>query len=140
MIRRQQAAQAAVDRFKGVPFELGKNDCVRLAAFVLRKMGHRPQLGKAGTYSTGAGALRALRRAGFDSLAQAVDGLGLERIAPAAALPADIVMIPGEAPLDGALTVAVGNGRVLGFHEDAGGGEILQPVAFLGAWRVWRNG
>jgi hypothetical protein len=136
MVRRQQAAQAAVDRFKGEPWQLGKNDCVRLAAFVLRRMGHHPQLGKAGTYTTGAGAMRALKRAGFDSLGAALDALGLERIAPAAARVADIVMIPGEAPLDGALTIAVGNGRVLGFHEDMAVAEILQPVAFIGAWRV----
>ncbi len=136
MIRRQQTAQAAVDRFKGQPWELGKNDCVRLAAFVLRRMGHRPQLGKAGTYTTGTGALRALKRAGYDTLSSALDGLGLERVAPAAARVADIVMIPGEAPLDGALTIAVGNGRVLGFHEDIGTADILQPVEFLAAWRL----
>lgn len=136
MIRRQQAAQAAVDRFKGQPWQLGKNDCVRMAAFVLRKMGHRPQMGKAGTYTTGAGAMRALQRAGFGSLAEALDSLGLERVAPAAARVADIIMIPGEAPLDGALTIAVGNGRVLGFHQDLGAAEILQPVEFIGAWRV----
>ena len=136
MIRRQQAAQAAVDRFKGQPWQLGKNDCVRLAAFVLRKMGHRPQLGKAGTYTTGPGAMRALKRAGFDTLAEALDALGLERIAPAAARVADIVMLPGQAPLDGALTIAVGNGRVLGFHEDMGVAEILQPVEYIGAWRL----
>lgn len=136
MIRRQQAAQAAVDRFKGAPWELGKNDCVRMAAFVLRKMGHRPQLGKAGSYKTGAGALLALKRAGYGTLAEALDGLGLERVAPAAARVADIVMIPGEAPLDGALTIAVGNGRVLGFHEDIATADILQPVEFLAAWRL----
>jgi len=45
-------------------------------------------------------------------------------------------MIPGEAPLDGALTIAVGNGRVLGFHEDVSVAEILQPVEFVTAWRV----
>ncbi len=136
MIRRQQAAQAAVDRFKGEPWELGKNDCVRMAAFVLRKMGHRPQLGKAGSYKTGAGSLLALKRAGYDTLAAALDGLGLERVAPAAARVADIVMIPGEAPLDGALTIAVGNGRVLGYHEDLVGADILQPVQFIAAWRL----
>lgn len=137
MIRRQQVAQAAVARFKGEPWQLGKNDCVRLAAFVLRKMGHRPQLGKAGTYTTGPGAMRALKRAGFDTLAQALDSIGLQRIAPAEALAADIIMIPGEAPLDGALTMAIGtNMRVLGFHEDMGTAEILQPVEYLAAWRV----
>ncbi len=134
-VRRQAAAQAAIDRFKGQPWQLGKNDCVRVAAFVLRRMGHRPQLGKAGAYTTGSGAMRALKRAGFDRLAAALDALGLERIAPAAARVADIVMVPGEAPLDGALMIAVGNGRVLGFHEDLGVAEILQPIAFLAAWR-----
>jgi hypothetical protein len=136
MIRRQQAAQAAVDRFKGQPWQLGKNDCVRLAAFVLRKMGHKPQLGKAGTYTTGAGALRALNRAGFSGLAEALDALGLERIAPAAARVADIIMIPGDPTLGGALTIAVGNGRVLGFHEDLESAEIMHPIQFLGAWRL----
>lgn len=136
MIRRQQAAQAAVDRFKGQPWQLGKADCVRLAAFVLRKMGHRPQLGKAGTYTTGAGALRALKRAGFETLSEALDALGLERIPPAAARVADIIMIPGEQLFDGALTIAVGNGRVLGFHEDSGAAEVLQPVEMLSAWRL----
>jgi hypothetical protein len=136
MIRRQQAAQAAVDRFKGQPWELGKNDCVRMAAFVLRKMGHRPQLGKAGAYKTGAGSLLALKRAGYSTLADALDGMGLERVAPAAARVADIVMIPGEAPLDGALTIAVGNGRVLGYHQDLASADILQPVQYIAAWRV----
>lgn len=136
MIRRQQAAQAAVDRFKGQPWELGNNDCVRLAAFVLRKMGHRPQLGKAGSYKTGAGSLLALKRTGYNTLAEALDAMGLERIAPAAARVADIVMIPGEAPLDGALTIAVGNGRVLGYHQDLAGADILQPVQYIAAWRV----
>lgn len=136
LLRRQQAAQAAIARFKGQPWQLGKNDCVRLAAFILRKMGHSPQLGKAGSYTTSTGALRALRRAGFDTLGSALDALGLERIAPAAARIADIIMIPGEAPLDGALTIAVGNGRVLGFHQDLATAEILQPVEFVAAWRV----
>lgn len=135
-IKRQSAAQAAIDRYKGQPWQLGKNDCVRMAAFVLRKMGHRPQLGKAGSYNTGAGAMLALKRAGHDSLAAALDSLGLERIAPAAARVADIVMIPGEAPLDGALTIVVGNGRTLGWTEHSETAEILQPLQFISAWRT----
>ena len=50
--------------------------------------------------------------------------------APAAAVVGDIVELPGEPPF-GALSVAVGNGRVLGYHQDAEGAEILQPTAFL---------
>jgi hypothetical protein len=134
--RRAAAAQAAVKRFKGVPLAYGKNDCVRMAAFVLRRMGHRPQLGKAGSYRSAPGAVRALRRAGHETLAGALDGLGLVRIAPAAALPGDIVMLPAEGPFDGSLNIHVGNGRVLGYHEDAVGADILQPVRYLAAWRV----
>lgn len=135
MIRRQQAAQATVARFKGQPHQFGKNDCVRMAAFVMRRMGHRPQLGKAGAYSSLKGAMAALKKAGFSDLAAALDSLGLQRIPAAAALPADIVMIPAVA-FDGQLTIAVGNGRVLGWHEDIETAEILQPVEFVAAWRV----
>lgn len=136
MVRRQAAAQAAVDRFRGVPFAYGKNDCVRMAVFALRRMGHRPDLGRAGTYCSAKGAVRALNRAGFASLAEAMDGQHLPRIAPAAALPGDLVMIPAEGPFDGALTMAVGNGRVLGYHQDLVGADILQPVQYLAAWRL----
>jgi len=136
MIRRQQAAQAAVNRFKGEPLIFGKNDCVRMAALVLRKMGRRPQLGKAGSYSSAIGAAHALKRAGYDNLAEALDALGLQRIPPAAALVADLVMLPADGPFGGALTVAVGNGRVLGYHEAVDTAEILHPVAFVSAWRL----
>ncbi|MCG7350015.1 DUF6950 family protein [Sphingomonas sp. ACRSK] len=136
LLRRQHAAQAAVDRFKGQPLAYGKNDCVRLAAFVLRKMGHRPQLAKAGSYSTALGAARALERSGFADLAAAIDALGLPRIAPAAAWVADLILLPAEGPFGGALSVAVGNGRVLGYHEDVDGADILQPVKYVVAWRV----
>ncbi|MCG7350042.1 DUF6950 family protein [Sphingomonas sp. ACRSK] len=136
LLRRQHAAQAAVDRFKGQPLAYGKNDCARLAAFVLRKMGHRPQLAKAGSYRTALGAARALQRSGFEDLAAAIDAIGLPRIAPAAAWVADLVLLPAEGPFGGALSVAVGNGRVLGYHEDVDGADILQPVQYLAAWRV----
>jgi hypothetical protein len=36
-----------------------------------------------------------------------------------------------------ALAIALGNGRVLGYHDDApGGATVLQPVLFITAWRV----
>lgn len=136
LIARQQIATAAIQRFRHVPFAWGKNDCVRLAAFVLRQRGHRPQLGKAGTYASERTALRALKRAGFSDLAEALDALGLMRIAPAAALPCDVVMIPGEGSFGGALQIAVGNGRTLGYHQDVAGADILQPLEYIAAWRA----
>lgn len=136
MLRRQRAAQATVDRFRGVPFAYGKNDCARLAAFALRQMGHKPGLAKAGSYSSALGAARALKRLGHDDLASGLDALGLLRIPPIAALPADLIMLPGEGAFGGAIAMAVGNGRVLGYHEDLDGADILQPVEFVGAWRL----
>lgn len=135
MVRRVDAAQATLDRFKDQPFRLGKNDCARMAAFHLRKLGYRPSLAKAGSYKTALSARAALKRAGYDSLAAALDGLGLERIAPASAVVGDIVeMEAGDA--FGALAVAVGNGRVLGYHEDAPGAVVVQPLSIVVAWRV----
>ncbi|MFN3584830.1 DUF6950 family protein [Phenylobacterium sp.] len=138
-IRRRDAAQAAFDRFNGRALAWGRDDCLRLAAFDLRKMGRAVSLAKAGSYSSLAGALRALRRTGFATLAEAVDAEGLVRIPPAAALPADLL---GGTPHEGgpwvALGVVLGNGRVLGFQNGFCG--VLQPtpedLATAIAWRV----
>lgn len=136
LLKRKAAADAVMKRFRGVPFQYGKYDCARLAALVLRKMGHRSPMAKAGIYHSAVGAARAMKRLGHFDLAAAIDGVGLQRIAPAAALPADLVLIPGEGPFGGALVMAVGNGRVLGYHEDCVGAEVLQPVEYLAAWRT----
>ena len=135
MLRRVAAAQATVDRFKGRGFRFGTNDCARMVAFHLKQIGLPVRLAKAGSYRSLLGATRALRHLGYDNLAAALDGHGLSRIAPAAAVVGDIVELPGEPPF-GALSVAVGNGRVLGYHQDTAGAEILQPTAFVAAWRV----
>lgn len=59
-VRRQQAATLTVARFRGAALVYGKNDCVRLGAFVLRKMGHKVKLAQAGSYKSMRGARRAL--------------------------------------------------------------------------------
>lgn len=135
MVRRVDAAQATLDRFKDKPFAFGMNDCVRLVAFHLRKMGYSPSLAKAGTYKTAISARAALKRAGYDSLGAALDALGLPRIPPAAALVGDIVSLDA-GDVFGALAVSVGNGRICGYHEDAEGAVVVQPVSVVSAWRV----
>ncbi len=58
-----------------------------------------------------------------------------ERVPPAAAWTGDVIAMPGlEGP--GALAVALGGGRVLGYHEDAVGAAVLQPSEYVAAWRV----
>lgn len=133
LIQRVAAVEATIARFKDRPLAYGKDDCVRMTAFCLRKLGVRAPLLKAGTYSTPTGARRALKKLGFDTLEQAVDSLELPRIPPASAWPGDVIALEGS---DGAaLCIAVGNGRVLGFWEESGVCAVLQPHQYLAAWR-----
>lgn len=135
MIRRVEVSQATLNRFKDKPFRFGLNDCVRMTAHHLRRLGYRVSLPNAGEYRSRRAAVRLLKARGYDTLAQALDGLGLESIAPAAAIVGDIVELPAADEL-GALTIAMGNGRVLGFHEAVAGATVMQPVSPIRAWRV----
>lgn len=137
LVNRTAATQATLDRFRDRPFAYGSADCMQMVAFHLRGMGHRLLLSKGGRYRTGLGAVRALTRAGYASLSEVLDRVPLERIAPAEALAGDVLCLPQEdgAPLE-ALAVALGNGRVLGWHADAPGAAVLQPLIYEHAWRV----
>lgn len=138
LIARRDAAQAVLARFDGQPFQWGRADCVRLAAYALRQRKRPVSLIKAGSYGSEAGALKALARAGFASLEAAVEAQGLDAIAAAFALPCDLIAIDPEEPGPWlALTVALGNGRVLGFHK--GACRVLQPrFALANRVRAWR--
>lgn len=134
--KRQAALAATVARYQDRAFGFGKVDCVRLTATHLRNMGYRPSLAKAGSYSSLTGALRALRRTGFASLPDALDGMGLPRIPAAAALVGDVLALPGEGGL-AALQIVAGNGRVFGFHADSDVACFIQPqLAQALAWRA----
>lgn len=134
LLVRRDAAQATMDAFSGHPFAWGKYDCGRMLAAHLRAMGHLVGLHRAGSWSTLLGARRALRRLGYETLSDALDAR-FARIAPAAALVGDVLSLPSEGPLD-AIAIALGNGRAFGYHEDVPGAVVLQPVAFVAAWRV----
>ncbi len=129
-----KAAQACIDRFNGKAYEPGKRDCAILAAHLLHQYGVAVPVMKGLRYSTEAGAVRALKRTGCRDIMEAVDRIGLERIAPAAARTGDLVGLPCEGPWGCALTVAVGNGRVFGFLD--GRAQVVQPHAFVTAWRA----
>jgi hypothetical protein len=135
LILRQCAAQATINRFQGKPLQLGKNDCARMAVFCLRQLGVKFSLLKIGPYKTEIGAAKVLRDLGFASITEAVDALGLPRIAPAMCLPGDIMTLKAVGSDDVALAVAVGNGRALGFWETAGVCAVFQPVEYGTAWR-----
>lgn len=136
LLRRTAAAQATLDKWSVRPMKLGTSDCVRMVAAHLRLLGYQVKLPPSGSYRTVNSAKKALKARGFESVADALDAVGLVRISPAEALVADIVMMPGVDNL-GALTIQLTNGRVVGYHEDVpGGATALQPVEFVAAWRA----
>jgi hypothetical protein len=135
MVRRVAAAQATLDEFLGQPFQWGHSDCARMVAAHLRRMGYKVRVPSKGSYATAKSALKALRARGFESMADAVDAVGLERIAPAEAVAGDIVCgASGDA--FGAMGVKLSNGRLLGYHEHAPGAAVLQEVGLEIAWRA----
>lgn len=136
LVRRLNAAQRTLDVWSRRPLKLGTADCVRMAAAHLRLLGYRVKLPPSGSYRTVNSARKALAKMGHDLVAAALDAMGLERIAPAAAIVGDLVMLPSEDGLGG-LAVSLGNGRLAGWHPDAPGGAVVcQPVEFVTAWRV----
>lgn len=138
MLKRAAATQACMDRFAYKPVEPGVRDCGKLAAHALHKQGRSAKLLNASRHKTWPGALAYLKRTGFASLVDLIDAMELERIAPAAALPGDLIALPSEEG-DGfgcSLAVALDNGRVLALNRVSGLIEPMIPHMFVCAWRV----
>lgn len=127
--------QATLDQWRGKMFRLGHADCVRLTASHLRRMGHAVRLPAKGRYGSLRSAMKELSARGFADVLTAMDAHGFARIAPAAALPGDVVAVPSDQPT-GCLMVQLSNGRALGFLEEVASAEVLQPVDYVAAWRV----
>lgn len=136
LVRKRDAAQATLEQWRTRPIKVGSADCVRMAASHLRRLGHKVKLPPAGSYRTLNSAMRKLREAGYPTLAEAIDAMGFERIAPAATTVGDIMLMPSDHPM-GALAVVMGNGRILGWHPDAPqGASVVQPLMMTAAWRI----
>lgn len=137
-VRRERITKACMDRFNGKPMLPGRRDCATLASHALHKAGRKADLLTGSKHTTWAGAVKYLRKKGFKSLVELMDGMGLDAIPAASAWPGDIVALPSQ-PGDGfecSLTVALDNGRVLGFNAETGLCEPVVPFAFVKAWRV----
>lgn len=138
MMKRAAATQACMDRFAFKPVEPGVRDCGKLAAHDLHHMGRSAKLLNGWKGKDWASALRYVRKAGFADLVELVDAMGLERIPPAAALPADLIALPGMEgdPFGCSLSVALDNGRILALNAGSGLVEPMIPRLFVCAWRV----
>jgi hypothetical protein len=132
LLRRQAAIDKTVKKYRGRPFDWSTRDCVSMLRSHLVAMGHRkvPKLPK---YSDARGALRALRDAGFEDVPALLDSL-LPRIAPATALPGDIIVVQGSDSLD-AVHISLGF-KAFGWHEDSEGAAVLIDREIKGAWRA----
>jgi len=135
LVRRRDAVRATMERFRGKPFALGSVDCAKMVAFHVKQLGHAVRLAKAGKYRTVLGAQAALRRLGFETLSDAMDGQGFARIAPAAAWIGDVVAFESGYPI-GALGIYAGNGDMLAFHELHELPVIMTMGQVQAAWRV----
>lgn len=136
LLRRQRAVEKVQARFAGKSFMLGRRDCIRLASVLLTTLGHKVPAIPA--YKTEFMAVRRLKEHGAGNVADLLDSIGLARIPPAAALMGDLIFLPGTgASAIGALCTALGNGAMLGFHEDHVGLVSLRPSIDLDtAWSV----
>lgn len=135
--KRAAAVKACEARFLGKPFEVAsKRECVRLIAHALHHAGVKVGPLKGANYTTLAGAVRTLKKRGFKDLIEAVDSLGLKRIPPASAIAGDIIALPSGDAFGCALTLAVGNGRVMGWLEGSPLCRAMQPTEYLAAWRL----
>lgn len=141
MLKRAAVTQACMDRFAGKPLDWKARHCGKLAAHAMHGLGRSAKLLNACRAETAKGAAAYLKREGFASLAELMDATGLERIAPAAARPGDIIAMPvaDDDPFGCSLAIALDNGRILGFQADETGEKVCQvlvPHEFLTAWRV----
>ena len=122
-------------RYRDKPFQWGKVDCAKVAAFHLKKLGHKILISKAGAYSSPLGAARALKRLGYANLAEMAEGVGLTPIPYSRMLLGDIAEIEGDSPV-GAIGIYAGNGNIFCFHQDHPGLVTMTPNTLLRAWSV----
>lgn len=129
-----RAAAETFKKFEGKSFELGKNDCARMAAFHLKKCGHKLSLFNGGYYSTEVGARLALKKLGVSSLTELMDTQFQRHEAPIMAVAGDIVALKAEGETGDAMGVVLHRGHVLAFLH--GVCAELKVSEYVAAWKV----
>lgn len=124
-----------MEKYRGRAFDWAdKATCLHLARTQLRYMGHKPPAIPA--FRSAIGAKRAMEAAGYQTMADIFDGLGLERITPAAMMVGDLAVLPGDGGFD-AIVICAGN-KMIGWHEGSDTltaiGDTVQHI--IGAWRL----
>lgn len=142
LIQRVAAAQAVVDRFDLKPLQFGSHDCICMAAYNLKRLGYsnpmkgsKPYRGSVGAYRALAYALERLGAPKNGTIADLLDAMTFDRIAPSEAIAADFIGFPADGLWQVALGVATGDGRAIAYDIDgvARVGDIAPAIT---AWRV----
>lgn len=131
LVRRDRALQKTVARYRDRPIDFRRFDCIKMLRAHLAALGHRG-LPEIPAYRTAEGALKALRKAGFETIGDLLDSI-LPRIPAARALPGDVILLQGDGPLD-CVTISLG-AKVMGWHGDHEACVNMIPLAIKGAWR-----
>lgn len=152
LIRRHEATRNTMNKYRKKDFSWQHAvTCIHLAAFHLRKMGHRtPVMPR---FRSAFGALRALKAVGFQDLPALLDSIGtIRRVAPAMMMMGDLAVlqggvIEGESEEDdgaaremagiGAIVVCAGPHKVFGWRGDFPKMVVLD-VSFDDIQAAWR--
>lgn len=134
MVRRQKAVEATMAKYWSRRLDWkSKATCLHMTWFHLRRMGKRPPaLPQIGSLLA---AKRELAKRGWANVGDVLDFLKLERIAPAAMRLGDLAMLEDDSGLGG-IVISASAGKVIGWHEDAGGMMVLTPLEIKAAWRI----
>jgi hypothetical protein len=137
MIRRHNAVEKTMRRFGGRAFGIGSVDCIKMARFHLKEMGHK--LPSTGNYKTVAGAVAQLKKQGVRNVAELLDKF-LERIPPAAMTLGDLAMPPSEpdAPASklGTVIIMASGQKFIGWHPDHDNLAVMNVSQIDAAWRA----
>ena len=129
--KRAIATELTRKKYEGRPFAWGSVDCVKMARFHALKMGHTPP--RLPRYKTETGAIRAIKKTGFDSIDEIFASM-FTRIPLSMARLGDFVIAEGEAGID-AVYISLGR-KIMGFHEEAEGLVVVIPEVVKSAYRV----
>lgn len=140
LIRRQVLTQRTHDRFWHKPFRWGSCDCAKVAAWHARQFGWK--VPSPGRYASEAGARARLDALGCADIHALVDQVGLAPIVPASAIEGDFLGSAGADGGLGALGIVLGGGKMLSFHEDSPGMEVVAVNlgGIMRAWSIWKAG
>ncbi len=135
LIRRQHATNATMNRYRHKAFDWRTGiTCVHLARFHLKQMGRKvPTVPRIRSEFA---AVREMKARGWANVAEMLDSM-LERIPPAAMTLGDLAVTKSADGI-GAILVAVGASKLIGWREDAEGMVILDVTLdeLDGAWRA----